>query len=167
MHDEALPSYQHIIMNLNVGLKFLKQTLGVRPDIGWSIDPFGSQRTTATVLKAFGFDGYVFNRVSWKIKDQMSRKYGFTFEYMTHGVSDDKTGILCHVLEYHYGMTLDWRNFKWAQDLNQLWQLEILSAIHGEEAMGEKKDMNIIMPLGDDFTFKDAIGTFGSWEAKI
>jgi len=29
MHDEALPSYQHILMNLNVGIKFLKETFGV------------------------------------------------------------------------------------------------------------------------------------------
>ena len=77
---------------------------------------------TPTILKSFGYDGYVFNRVSWKNKDEMSQKYGYTFEYMTHNTMPDKPeGILCHILEYHYGMVVDWNNFKASQDLSPIW----------------------------------------------
>lgn len=84
----------------------------------------------------------------------MSQKYGFTFEYMTHNTMPDKPeGILCHILEYHYGMVIDWQNFKFSPDLSPIWQQEISPAINGEKSLGEKDNLQIMMPLGDDFTF--------------
>ena len=61
------------------------------------------------MYKSLGYDGYVFNRISWTNKDEMRTKYGYTFEYATHDVMpDNPDGILCHILEYHYGMVNEW-----------------------------------------------------------
>jgi len=35
MNDEALPSYQHILMNFDTGLEFLYNEFKYRPTIGW------------------------------------------------------------------------------------------------------------------------------------
>lgn len=35
MGDEALPSYQHMLMNYDTGLTFLFEEFNYRPSIGW------------------------------------------------------------------------------------------------------------------------------------
>lgn len=41
MQDEACAHADDIINNMQYGNEWLYDTLGVRPRVGWSIDPFG------------------------------------------------------------------------------------------------------------------------------
>jgi len=41
MNDEANAYYEDIIDQMTVGHKFLLDNFGIRPTIGWHIDPFG------------------------------------------------------------------------------------------------------------------------------
>ena len=48
MNDEASTHYNGIIDQMSLGLRFLSNTFGVRPSVGWHIDPFGHSSFQAT-----------------------------------------------------------------------------------------------------------------------
>lgn len=50
MSDEATPYYEDVIDQMTIGLRWLKQTLDVIPKVGWHIDPFGHQASTASMF---------------------------------------------------------------------------------------------------------------------
>ena len=50
MNDEATAHYNAIIDQMSIGLRFISNTFGVRPVIGWQIDPFGHSSFQATAF---------------------------------------------------------------------------------------------------------------------
>jgi hypothetical protein len=62
MHDEACPIYEDMIDNMKTGHEFIIKEFGVKPRIGWSIDPFGHSNTNARILAEMGFDAWFFAR---------------------------------------------------------------------------------------------------------
>ena len=50
MNDEASTHYNGIIDQMSLGLRFLSNTFGVRPSVGWHIDPFGHSSFQATAF---------------------------------------------------------------------------------------------------------------------
>ena len=50
MNDEATAHYNAIIDQMSIGLRFISSTFGVRPVIGWQIDPFGHSSFQATAF---------------------------------------------------------------------------------------------------------------------
>ena len=58
MNDEASTHYNAIIDQMSIGLRFLSNTFGVRPLVGWHIDPFGHSSFQAT---AFSISKYTIN----------------------------------------------------------------------------------------------------------
>jgi alpha-mannosidase len=103
MNDEALPSYSQILMNFDVGLSYLDDLFGVRPNIGWQVDPFGQSKVHVSILSKLGHDGLISNRISKTIKNELRRNYGYSFEWKGHDVSwNDKTSVVAHYLEYFY-----------------------------------------------------------------
>ena len=50
MNDEASTHYNAIIDQMSIGLRFLSNTFGVRPLVGWHIDPFGHSSFQATAF---------------------------------------------------------------------------------------------------------------------
>jgi len=104
MNDEALPTYKEAMLQMRLGLDFLQNTFGVRPSIGWQIDPFGSSSVTVAILRKLGYDALVENRVSNNFKDKMRHRDGYNFYWQGHTVdqnSDDDI-ILTHILQYFY-----------------------------------------------------------------
>jgi hypothetical protein len=41
MNDETLTEFKNVLLNMETGLKWLNETFGRVPKIGWQIDPFG------------------------------------------------------------------------------------------------------------------------------
>ena len=41
MHDEAVTHYEDMINNMMLGHEYLLKEFGIKPKIGWHIDPFG------------------------------------------------------------------------------------------------------------------------------
>jgi len=62
MHDEACTHYEDQINNMHIGHQFLLKEVGVKPRIGWHIDPFGHSNANARLFAEMGFDALIFAR---------------------------------------------------------------------------------------------------------
>jgi alpha-mannosidase len=62
MHDEACPTYSDMLVNMNRGHEFILKEFGVKPRIGWQLDPFGHSATSARLFAEMGFDAWFFAR---------------------------------------------------------------------------------------------------------
>jgi lysosomal alpha-mannosidase len=65
MHDEACPTYEDIINNMMKGHQFLLKEFGVKPRIGWHIDPFGHSNANPRLFADMGFDAWFFARIDY------------------------------------------------------------------------------------------------------
>ena len=65
MHDEACPIYEDMINNHMLGHEFVLKEFGVKPRIGWQVDPFGHSNTNAKLFADMGFDAWFFGRQDW------------------------------------------------------------------------------------------------------
>jgi alpha-mannosidase len=65
MHDEACTHYEDMINNMMFGHQFLQQELGVRPRIGWHVDPFGHSSGNPRLFADMGFDAWFFARLDY------------------------------------------------------------------------------------------------------
>ena len=75
MSDEATPYYEDVIDQMTIGLRWLKETFDIVPSVGWHIDPFGHQASTATMFNKMGFNSFFFARIDYQDKQQrMSNK---------------------------------------------------------------------------------------------
>lgn len=68
MNDEATTYYQSIIDQMTLGHEFLLNEFGVKPTIGWHIDPFGHSSTQASLFALMGFDAFMFGRIDYEDK---------------------------------------------------------------------------------------------------
>ena len=64
MHDEACPTYTDMIFNMMLGHDFILKEFGVKPRIGWHIDPFGHSAVNARLFAEMGFDAFFVCRLS-------------------------------------------------------------------------------------------------------
>ena len=65
MHDEASPYYEDMINNMYYGNQFLFKEFGIRPRIGWQIDPFGHSNANPRLFAEMGFDAVFFARADF------------------------------------------------------------------------------------------------------
>lgn len=63
MHDEACTHYEDMINNMMKGHEWALQNLGVKPRIGWHIDPFGHSNANPRLFAEMGFDAWFFARI--------------------------------------------------------------------------------------------------------
>ena len=63
MHDEACTHYEDMIDNMAKGHEFLEREFGVRPRIGWHLDPFGHSSANPRLFSDMGFDAWFFARL--------------------------------------------------------------------------------------------------------
>jgi alpha-mannosidase len=67
MHDEATTHFMGMVDQTTLGHSFLKKELGVIPQVGWQLDPFGHSATQASLLTArVGFDALYFGRIDYQ-----------------------------------------------------------------------------------------------------
>ena len=50
------------------GHAWLFETFGVRPTVGWQLDPFGHSAASAALLGRMGLDSLVINRINYNLK---------------------------------------------------------------------------------------------------
>lgn len=70
MHDEACAHYEDMINNMLHGHQFLMNEFGVRPRIGWHIDPFGHSSANARFFAEMGFDAWFFSRLDYQDRER-------------------------------------------------------------------------------------------------
>jgi hypothetical protein len=70
MHDEATPHYEDMINNMAFGHEFLEKEFGVRPRVGWHVDPFGHSNANPRLFADMGFDSWLFARLDYEDKNE-------------------------------------------------------------------------------------------------
>ena len=103
MHDEACPIYEDMIDNMMIGHEFILKEFGVKPSIGWQIDPFGHSNTNARLFAEMGFDAWFFARLDGEDKQRRVDANELEFVWMPNAKSLGKdVNIFTHVLFNHY-----------------------------------------------------------------
>lgn len=149
MHDEAVTSLRGILNQMTEGLIFLNTTLGVRPRIGWHIDPFGHSSFTPELFSLLNYDMFVLNRIPDPIKQEMKKNQELEFHWWS---SNYNRTIFAHVLDSHYstpiifGVTVEEK----AKSLFNTCQ----------KRLQWYKTDNLLVPFGNDFHFQNAPSNF-------
>lgn len=81
MNDEANTHYFGIVEQLTTGHEWMRQKLGITPQNGWAIDPFGYSSSMAYLLKRIGVDNMVIQRVHYAIKKTMAAQKRLEFRW--------------------------------------------------------------------------------------
>jgi alpha-mannosidase len=103
MHDEACPTYEDMLMNMMVGHDFIMKEFGVKPRIGWQLDPFGHSSTSTRLFAEMGFDMWVFGRGDDNEKDQRKKDQSMEFVWRPSFDSlGEEASILSHWHYNHY-----------------------------------------------------------------
>ena len=149
MHDEAVTSLRGILNQMTEGLIFLNTTLGVRPRVGWHIDPFGHSSFTPELFSRLNYDMFVLNRIPDPIKQDMKQNRDLEFHWRN---SLFNRTIFAHVLDSHYstpvifGLTVEEK----AKSFYSTCQ----------KRLRWYKTDNLLLPFGNDFHFQDAPSDF-------
>lgn len=92
-----------MINNMMMGHDFLLEEFGIKPRIGWQIDPFGHSNTNARLFAEMGFDAVFFGRIDYKDKEKRMNEKTLEWVWMP---SNDSLGpdvnIFTHVLYNRY-----------------------------------------------------------------
>ena len=56
---------------MKIGLDFLEEEFGVRPRVGWHIDPFGHSNANPRLFAEMGFDAWVFSRLDYEDREYL------------------------------------------------------------------------------------------------
>ena len=100
-HDEALPTVGGMIESMAEGHDWLYRTLGVRPTVGWQLDPFGHSAASTALLGRMGLRAVVINRIHHKLKQRWRSARHLEFEWEA-APSLHWVHVLTHVLHTHY-----------------------------------------------------------------
>jgi lysosomal alpha-mannosidase len=109
--DEACPSYEDLIVNMHIGHQFLFDEFGIKPRIGWMVDPFGHSQGNAAVFSDFGFEALFFSRMNYDMRRRFWKEKKMTF--MWEPFSDNHgrgKQILTHIFHEHYGAPNEFNN---------------------------------------------------------
>ena len=149
MHDEADTSMGGILNQMTEGLVFLNTTLGVRPTVGWHIDPFGHSSFTPELFSLLTYSAFVLNRIPDPIKQEMKRNKGLEFHWRNPHTNHV---VFAHVLDSHYttpvilGLTIEEKAKSFVDTCHRRLQWY--------------KTENLLFPFGNDFHFQNAPSDF-------
>ncbi len=87
---------------MTTGFRWVKDTLGVVPTIGWHIDPFGHQASNAAMFSQMGFNAWFFARIDRQDKAARLSNKGLEMIWHPTQYSGADNYIFTHVNYYHY-----------------------------------------------------------------
>ena len=177
MHDEACPIYEDMIENMMLGHRFIKDNFGVKPRVGWQIDPFGHSNTNARLFAEMGFDSLFFARLDYQDKEKRlnDKELEFVWRPVNNSLGP-QTQILTHVLYQHYSAP---RGFDFEISSNDPSWINNASYNSNakEEAAALMKQLDdrakhymtdeIMVLFGDDFHYMDAENNYRSLDNMI
>ena len=101
--DEANTQRYAIEVQLQEGHDWLRSTFGegVLPKYGWSIDPFGYSPTMADVLKDYGFEGMLIQRVHYAVKKELAKRTSLEFNWRQTYDETGRQDIFTHVMPFY------------------------------------------------------------------
>uniref|UniRef100_A0A182U141 alpha-mannosidase n=1 Tax=Anopheles melas TaxID=34690 RepID=A0A182U141_9DIPT len=178
MNDEAAVHYQSVVDQFTWGLRFLNDTFGEcgRPRIGWQIDPFGHSREQASLFAQMGYDGLFFARLDYQ--DKNNRMQTRTPEMIWYTSSSlEENELFTSVLYNHYsappGYCFDvlcnddpMIDDQQSTDYNVKARIDTFIAWL-EKMAGSYRTNNLILTMGDDFNYMNAVMNFKNMDKLI
>ena len=93
-----------MINNMMIGHDFLLDEFGIKPRIGWQIDPFGHSNTNARLFAEMGFDALFFGRIDYEDKNKRMNDKTMEWVWIPSNQSlGPDVNILAHTLYNGYG----------------------------------------------------------------
>jgi hypothetical protein len=176
INDEALPAYKETMTQMRTGLDFIKENFGVRPSIGWQIDPFGSTAMTAAVFHKLGYSAFIENRISNDFKDILRSKDGYSFFWQAHQVDEDKTEdrIMTYILQFFYtlpGLRLDdgFIGVRKSSYVGQFWDKKVQPIVDSLNNLTHSgiNEYHVMAACGDDFAFHKGKAVYKAFDELI
>lgn len=103
MHDEACTDYEGMIHQMALGTKYVKEQFGIRPKVGWHIDPFGHSSQNARLMSQMGFDAFGINRIDYL--DKQRRRETQSLETIWRGstsLNEDSDVFVFNFWDHYY-----------------------------------------------------------------
>eukprot|EP01065_Artemidia_motanka_P014126 TRINITY_DN18099_c0_g1_i1.p1 TRINITY_DN18099_c0_g1~~TRINITY_DN18099_c0_g1_i1.p1 ORF type:complete len:1069 (+),score=319.29 TRINITY_DN18099_c0_g1_i1:58-3264(+) len=176
-HDMGCTTLDSMVNNWVQGHQWINRTLGsgVRPRVGWSLDPFG-QSTTQAVLQALsGMDAWFFTRLSKEVVADMKAQKGLEFVWRaSSSLPEEQTEMFVHVFESYYCMPLPTYAFEWgarkgaivpnsANVVNLAWKLANIT----QQRRQWFRTPNVLIPWGCDYQYQNAALVYNSTDWLI
>jgi hypothetical protein len=175
MNDEANTHYADIIDQMTEGHLFLFNEFGVRPTIGWHIDPFGHASTQATLFAMMGFNAFFFARIDYQDHDLRNATRELEFVWRGSQSLGKEAQIFTSVLYDGYGPP-DGFAFEWSappiQDDPRLFNVNIKQRADTfvremRRRIVSFKTSHILIPFGSDFQYQNANVNFKNMDKLI
>ncbi|XP_062317922.1 alpha-mannosidase 2x isoform X1 [Osmerus eperlanus] len=101
MTDEANAHYFAMIDQLIEGHQWLEKNLGVIPQSGWAVDPFGHSATMPYLLKRANLTSMLIQRVHYSIKKHFASSRSLEFMWRQAWDPASGTDIFCHMMPFY------------------------------------------------------------------
>ncbi|TNV85114.1 hypothetical protein FGO68_gene2057 [Halteria grandinella] len=173
-NDEACPTFEEIIANIQMGHDFLVKDVGVQPPkIAWLVDSFGHSAATPDLFHKMGFDSLFFARVSDQEKDLRKERKLMEFmwqpkyEGVVAGGQVAKEGMFTHLMHemYQGGCNIDmWIYQSDANYMKNLFTQKVAELKRNpdefvkciERYANHYRTKHVLFTLGTDFAFQFA-----------
>eukprot|EP01114_Cavostelium_apophysatum_P012238 TRINITY_DN2715_c0_g1_i1.p1 TRINITY_DN2715_c0_g1~~TRINITY_DN2715_c0_g1_i1.p1 ORF type:complete len:442 (+),score=67.97 TRINITY_DN2715_c0_g1_i1:47-1327(+) len=176
MNDEASTYYPAIIEQMTRGHQFLYDNFGVRPRIGWSIDPFGHSATFASMLAQMGFDGFFFGRT--ESLEHLYRKTEAELEFVWRPSQSlgEQTEIWSHILWgdycYLHGFNFESTKTDPIQDDPNIFNMNVKPICDNFASLVQQRapsfrTNNVLIPFGCDFSLGNAVMAYRNIDKLI
>ncbi|XP_056875511.1 alpha-mannosidase 2 isoform X1 [Takifugu flavidus] len=101
MTDEANSHYFAMLDQLMEGHQWMQRHLGVKPRIGWAVDPFGHSPSMTYLLKGAGLQNMVIQRVHYAVKKHFAKQHTLEFLWRQNWDSSPRNDITCHMMPFY------------------------------------------------------------------
>lgn len=174
MHDEAATHFMGMLDQTTLGHEFLAEELGVKPRIGWQLDPFGHSATQASLLSR-EFDAIYFGRIDYQ--DRLLRQLTRQCEGLWNSSSDSDTTLFWGLTGQYggnYGCPKGFCFDRLCDDeplvgaseerlRRRLYTFLELIRVEADETQGN----NVMVTMGEDFTFAKAEQFYSNLDVLI
>eukprot|EP00743_Colponemidia_sp_Colp-15_P004427 GILK01004773.1.p1 GENE.GILK01004773.1~~GILK01004773.1.p1 ORF type:complete len:997 (+),score=226.35 GILK01004773.1:428-2992(+) len=153
------------------GHQFLLKELGVKPRIGWHIDPFGHSSTQASFFAQMGFDAFIINRLDYEDKEKRLADKTMQFIWQGSNSRSSTDDIFSHALLEHYSaphgfcfdVSCDDPVLTPANVAERARAFQLYALDHGSHYQTK----HILVTMGDDFQYEKASKNFANMDILI